>query len=298
LKPLAYTSIGILRRGLSVIVAGVLLAAVGVATAAESWDGTWAGDANLNRQVISASDGPTVAFYGGSDTFGIGLDESETLPQLFSDAAGRRPRVLNFGIAGYGTQQYLRALETGIDDALLQRPSLIVNQTFAWQAERIACINSYMRSAPRYELVDGQVVFRGTCAEKWSLPLRLIWENTSLYSKFVEPRLSGATAAKIDLYIALLARAGRIAREKYGAPTVILYNPDANYLRSAGLTDADVMQRMRAAGLLVVDEAIDPGAYPGQAFEIAGEGHPNGAANRIWAGRLNAVFAGLPAPSP
>jgi len=261
-------------------------------------DATYTIDGNLNRHVVSAEDGPTVAFYGGSDTFGVGLEDSDTLPQLFADATERHARVLNFGVAGYGPQQYLRALETGMNDDVLTRPRLIVYETIPWQAERTACINSYMRTAPRYELVGGQAVFQGACAERWSLPLRILWEHTSIYGKFVEPRLSGARPEKLDLYVAVLARAGQIARDKYGAPTAILYTPSASYLRPAGYTDEDMMRRLREAGLVVVDGTLDPRAFPGQTLEIPGEGHPTGAANRIWAERLNKVFAGLAPPSP
>jgi len=59
-------------------------------------------DEHLQRKTISAINGPTVAFFGDSFTFGQGLQDSETLPQIFSDLENRRLRVLNFGITGYG----------------------------------------------------------------------------------------------------------------------------------------------------------------------------------------------------
>src|SRR5580704_551431 len=98
-------------------------------------------DTELLRQVVSAAEGSTVAFVGGSDTFGLGLPDAATLPQLFADATGRSVHVLNFAYPGYGPQQFLRALETGLFDGLKQ-PKLFVLKIAPWLVDRTSCINS------------------------------------------------------------------------------------------------------------------------------------------------------------
>ncbi len=236
-------------------------------------------DQHLNRRTIAAEDGPTVAFFGDSFTFGTGLPDAEILPQLFFDITGRQLRILNFGVPGYGPQQFLRALETAMYDELLRTPRLFVFQTAPWQADRSACDFEHIMLSPRYVMVDGQPKFRGVCQDRWS-PLIGRLFTMAMYKVFVQPVLPGASAAKIDLYIAIQRRAGELAREKYGVPTVILYVPDETYLRGSGYTDQQIRPRLRDGGLIVVDGGLDPAAFRGQDLSIPGDGHPTGVANR------------------
>ena len=238
-------------------------------------------DTELHRQVVSAADGPTVAFVGGSDTYGLGLPDAGTLPQLFADATGRSVHVVNFAYPGYGPQQFLRALETGLFDGLKQ-PRLFVLKIAPWLVDRTFCVNSEAARGPRYELMGGQPTFRGSCAEGEPLVLRLLERVSSIYPAIIAPALQGATLEKIDLFVAILARAGKLVRDKYGA-TLVIYEPNEAYLRPVGYTDQQLMQRLRDGGLVVVDGALDPAAYPGQDLTIPGEGHPTAVANRAWA---------------
>ena len=217
------------------------------------YDAAYTIDENLNRQVISAATGPTIAFFGDSMTYGQGLADADTLPQAFADATGRRYRVLNFAIPGYGPQQFLRALETDMYRALLSEPRLFVMLTAPWHAERTNCGESFMWHAPRYVLAHGAPTYEGRCEDHWTEHVRQLWTRTAMERVFLKPAFGGANAADIDLYVAILIRSGQLAHEKYGAPTLILYLPDDAYVRRAGTTDQQIMQRLREAGLFVVD---------------------------------------------
>jgi hypothetical protein len=256
-----------------------------IATERVVFDVDYTIDAELHRQVSTAVDGPVVAFVGGSDTFGLGLPDAATLPQLFADAAGRRVRVINFAYPGYGPQQFLRALEAGLFDNL-GRPKLFVIKIAPWLVDRTFCINSEAARGPRYVLVGDQPVFRGTCREAESPVLRLVSEVSSIYPAIIAPALQGATPEKIDLFAAILRRAAELARDKYGAPTLAIYEPNGAYLRSIGYTDTQLMQRLRDGGLVIFDGALDPAAYPGKGLTIPGEGHPTAVANRLWAAMI------------
>jgi hypothetical protein len=243
-------------------------------------------DEHLNRKVVSAETGPTVAFFGESMTFGTGVRDAETLPQVFADLYDRKIRALNFGFPGYGPQQFLRALETDMFDTLL-RPGarLFVFETAAYHVERSSCLASWMLRAPRYEMVDGRATYRGSCYGRWTTMLKQLFANTSLYRVFFNPALAGVTRDDVDLYISILARAGELAREKYGAPTLVLYlrTTDA-YLGHCGCNEVEVMQRMRDAGLIVIDATLDA------AFTIPGDGHPTPAANAVRAAMMKAYI--------
>ena len=254
-------------------------------------------DAHLHRQVISAAEPPTIVFAGGSDTFGEGLSDADTLPQQFADATGRRFHVVNLAYPGYGPQQFLRGLETGLFDDVVSQPRLFVIQVTPWQLVRTSCLEDQVGRAPRYELENGQPTLHGTCEEGWPFVFRALSQVSSIYRSFISRAMQGANPERIDLFVAILARAGDITRSKYGAQTLIVYEPNGAYLRPAGYTDAQLMQRLRDAGLAVVDGGLDPAAFPGENLEIVGEGHPSAVANRAWAALVRDYLAGSPAQS-
>jgi len=263
-------------------------------TGAVVYDVDYTIDEHLNRQVISAETGPTIAFFGDSMTFGQGVSDADTLPQAFADATERRFRVLNFAVPGYGPQQFLRALETDMYRDLMTEPHLFVMLTAAWHAERSNCAESYMWHAPRYVLVRGVPTYQGACSDHWTERVRQLWTRAAMNSVFFKPAFGGANAADMDLFVAILIRAGQLVREKYGVPALILYLPYDAYVRQAGTTDRQIMQRLRDAGLLVADAELDPKDFPDQTLEIPGDGHPTGVANRARALLVQDVLAGLP----
>jgi hypothetical protein len=258
------------------------------------YDAAYTIDENLNRQVVSAPAGPTIAFFGDSMTFGQGVADADTLPQAFADGAERRFRVLNFAVPGYGPQQFLRALETDMYRNLLSESRLFVMLTAAWHAERTNCADDFMRRAPRYVLAHGALTYEGACEEHWTERVRQLWMRAAMNDVFLKPAFGGANSADMDLFVAILVRAGQLVREKYGVPTLILYLSYDSYVRRAGTTDQQIMQRLRDAGLLVVNADLDAKDFPGQDLGIPGDGHPTGVANRARALIVRDALAGLP----
>jgi hypothetical protein len=251
-------------------------------------------DGHLHRQVVSAPDAPTVAFAGASDVFGEGLPDEDTLPQQFADATDRRFHVVNLGYRGYGAQQVLRGLETGLFDDVLSQPLLFVIPVTPRQIVRTACLERHMARAPRYEIENGQPIFLGTCKEGWSILVPVMSYVSSSYDWYISRAMQGARLDWIDLFVGILLRVGEIARAKYAAQTLIIYVPDEAYLRSARYTDARLMLRLRDAGVAVVNGGLDPVAYPGQSLEIPGDGHPSAAAERARATIVRNYIDGVP----
>ncbi|MEK4035054.1 hypothetical protein WOC76_08440 [Methylocystis sp. IM3] len=255
-------------------------------------------DDNLTRKVESAADGPTVAFFGDSITFGAGLNDNETLPQAFADLTDRRFRVLNLAVTAYGPQQFLRALEIGEHDGLLKKdPRLFIMLTAPWHAGRTSCKERNQWYAPRYVFEDGKPVYRGSCSEAASGlfgAARALLRSTEMFHYFFESREPPIEEADVDLYVAIFARAGELARQKYGADTLIMYLPDnvssERYRLGPAYGNDRIMEKLRAAGLHVAEvQPIDPAAYPGQPLFIPGDGHPTGLTDRIWAGQIRDI---------
>ncbi|MHB8883999.1 MAG: SGNH/GDSL hydrolase family protein [Methylovirgula sp.] len=245
-------------------------------------------DDHLLRRTVSAANGPTVAFFGDSMTFGQGLGDSQTLPQDFSNLNGGKLRVLNFGFPGYGPQQFLRAMETGIFDPLLANAKTFVFETAAWHAERASCLAGFMARAPRYELRNGKLVYSGACSEGLNRVLHDIFMNGAAYNRLIAPFANAVGPADIKIYLAELQRCAELVKQKYNGRLVIVYLAgNAKYLAKTGFTDAMIEARLRHAGMDVIDATLSPKDFPpGTLFKIPGDGHPTAIANRARAAML------------
>jgi len=250
---------------------------------------------SVPRSIVGWGAGPPGVYRARKldGSSGSVINDVDTLPQAFADATGHRWQVLNLAFPGYGPQQFLRALETDIFRNLLTEPRLFVFLTAPWHAERSSCLSEFVADGPRYVMVDGMPHYEGTCREHWPVRLRGLWTRTAIYSVFFEPVFGGARSADIDLFVGILVRAGQLAREKYGVPTLILYWPDEAYARRAGVTDSQIMGRLRDGGLIVIDARLDPKDFGGQGLQIPGDGHPTGVANRARALLVRDALAGL-----
>jgi hypothetical protein len=240
-------------------------------------------DSNLLRETHSVETGPTIVFFGDSFTFGVGLNDAETLPQVFADLRGRKQRVLNLALGAYGPQQFLAELETGRFDGVIgAQPRLFIFMTAAWHAERTACKPLWAAWGPRYALENGQVVLKGACYDGLSLRVREWIENMASYRLFIEPYRQKLTHQDLELYIRVVLAAVNLAKEKYGVATLIPYIPaGASYLKETGFSDDEIVQRLRDGGAMVVDVSLAKEDAAGATISIEGDGHPTLLANRL-----------------
>jgi hypothetical protein len=239
-------------------------------------------DSNLLRETRSAETGPTIVFFGDSFTFGEGLSDAATLPQVFADLLGRNQRVLNLGFSGYGPQQFLAELQTGrFDEVIGAQPRLFIFMTSAGHAERTACKPFWMRWGPRYALENGQVAWKGACYEGVRLRVREWLENMASYRLFIEPYVQKVTHEDLELYIRILLTAVNLAKEKYGVVTLIPYIRDRGYLDGTGFSDDTIVQRLRDGGAVVSDVSLVKDESTGAKLTIEGDGHPTPLANRL-----------------
>lgn len=246
-------------------------------------------DANLLRETRSCDTGPAIVFFGCSYTFGYGLNDADTLPQSFADSLGRKERVLNLGFNGYGPQQFLSALQSGIFDSVIgTKPKLFVYLTAPWHAERSACKSYWVRHGPRYVLENGQVHLTGPCREGFDLRLADWLANSAAYRWLIDPLRRMVSHDDVELYIAITLAAVNLAKAKYGVPTIILYCEARGgaYLRGTGFSTEAVIQRLRDGGAVVIDASLEKEEAAGMAITIPGDSHPTPAANRLRAAIL------------
>ena len=249
-------------------------------------------DDNLLRQTLSASSGPTIAFFGDSFTFGEGLGDSDALPQLFADLLNRKLRVLNFAYPGYGPQHFLAALESGRFDSVIgAKPRLFIFMTGAGHAERAACKPFWVRRWPRYVLENGQVILKGACSEGLREKIWAWLEDSAAYRLFVEPYFLRVTREDLRLYVEIIVKAIKLANEKYGVVTLIPYTFNPRLLKGTGMTDGEIVHRFEAAGGMVVDVDLGEDKPEGTALSIKGDGHPTALANHFKAAIIKDYLA-------
>ena len=245
------------------------------------------------RRTVSAESKPTIAFFGDSITFGVGLNDADTLPQLFADLLAPKERVVNLAFTGYGPQHFLREMQTGLVNSVIgPEPKLFVFLTVPWHAERTSCKASWVVDAPRYVIEDGKATFKGACYEGAALKLQQFLWNSAAYHLIFDPDRQKASSDDIELYLRIVLAAVDLAKTKYGVSTLIpfLHSTDG-YLLGTGFTNESIMQRLRDGGADVVDVSLIKEEAGGAQDRDSGDGHPTALANRLRAEMLRAYIA-------
>ncbi len=262
-------------------------------TGAIIYDVTYTIDNSLLRKTVSIDGGSTIAFFGDSFTFGEGVNDIATMPQAFADLTAGRVRVLNLGFSGYGPQQVLHELETGLFDTTLgHHVRLLVLMTAPWHAERTSCKPTYALRGPRYRLLDGHVARSGACGEGLSLMWREWVQATNLFRLAIDPYWQRVDRNDLELYIRIVQAVVELAKQKYGARVLIPFIPAGDdYLRHSGFTDRSIVERLQEAGGAVIDASLAKEKAEGTIIEIPGDGHPTPFAHSARAQSIKAYVA-------
>lgn len=104
-----------------------------------------------------------VAFFGGSLTFGEGLNDNETMPYITGVKTNGRYRIYNFGFPGYGPHQMLASLEHGRAETIMKcQPKYAVYQAINAHILRSAGLASWDKHGPKYILSEkSEIVYKG-----------------------------------------------------------------------------------------------------------------------------------------
>ncbi len=101
-------------------------------------------------------------FFGGSYTFGDGVEDDETLPFRVGVRSAGQLQVYNFGVSGYGPHQMLAAIEHGlVADRVEATPYFAIYQAVPHHVYRAAGSTPWGRNGPRYALGENGLIFSG-----------------------------------------------------------------------------------------------------------------------------------------
>jgi len=126
-------------------------------------------DANGYRTMPEAESValPCVFFFGGSYTFGSGVNDNETAPYVVAEATAGRFRVFNLAYRGYGPHQMLASLaEDTYSAALGCHPRVAVYQLISDHIDRAVGLASWDVNGPRYVLDEAGIAVQQGSFEK------------------------------------------------------------------------------------------------------------------------------------
>jgi hypothetical protein len=222
----------------------------------------------------AAAGAATYLFFGDSFIFGSGLADGDTLPAQFARERGFKVRTANFGLTGYGPNHAVRALEAGLADRFADGTvKAVVTWLIPDHLRRVTGDANWLGSSPRYVLDNGVVRHTGTFTrQRWQNPLDGVLHLAGEELAFV--RAIGARQREerqADLTVALLVRLHALAREKLGAPLVVLYSwPN----RKKG-EPVPLVERLAAAGVRTMGTVDVTDGLPPEQIQIPHDGHPS-----------------------
>ncbi len=189
---------------------------------------------DLAGQATGVEKNPQVAiFFGDSFTYGEGLNDAETLPYLFESLSGGRVQTYNFGFHGYGPNQMLRIIETGLLDKIVPgRPPMVVFYTALMEhIERAAGRLIWSAGVPRYTLSPGGgVEYAGTFQDDPDLEKNLEFTKSfgspgsQLLAK-LKLLETGRTEDDIELFVQMLVRSRDKLQRDYKAEFYVILWP-------------------------------------------------------------------------
>ena len=165
------------------------------------------------------SDDFDVYLYGGSFTFGEGLNDNETIPYFLHELYGIK--VKNVGVHGYGLNQALFNIEQGVSAPSGNGVNVLL--TAPWHALRSSCKPDYSVGTPRYELTPSGVSLTGFCSSG-GLVYRIFRESNifSLAYRGISNKKNEIRDEDIGLYIAIIRRIAELSNSN-GIRLIIAY---------------------------------------------------------------------------
>jgi len=191
------------------------------------------------RFTPSSNDSSTkcVLFFGGSFTFGEGLNDNETLPHYLGTFLANGFKVINLGFHGYGPHQMLSAIENGIiDEETASCKSVkVIYSSIPDHIARASGYSPWDRHGPKYEIHNGNIFRRGNFDDNTSFLKTTLLSKLNLsfvYKIFFDKRRNIATQKETSKYFAMIEKSKFLLSSKFSESEFTLLFWDKNNLSS------------------------------------------------------------------
>lgn len=237
----------------------------------------------------------TYLFMGDSCVFGQGLDDDQTLAAQFAKVNDFKVRTAILAVPGYGPNHLVRAFEVGLLDGYVGQPvKAVVTWIKPQDLARVTGDETWLASSPRYILENGKLRYTGSFTEhRWRNPVDGLVHFAGEQFAFVKTiGMRQRQELQADLLVAMVERLQALAREKFGAPLVVVYQwPDrpgppetgTDFDRQGLLAIFDRLRRLEAPLVSVVGllDGIEVSRWT-----IPHDGHPSALVDHLVAAEL------------
>jgi hypothetical protein len=237
----------------------------------------------------------TYLFMGDSCVFGQGLDDDQTLAAQFAKMNDFKVRTATLAVPGYGPTHLVRAFEVGLLDGYLGQPvKAVVTWIKPQDISRATGDESWLGSSPRYVLEDGKLRYTGSfTGHRWRNPVDGLLHFAGEHFAFIKAiGMRQRQERQADVFVALIERLQALAREKFGAPLIVVYNwPDkpgppesgTDFDRQALIAILDRVRRLETPLVSVVGllDGIEVSRWT-----IPHDGHPSALVDHLIAAEL------------
>jgi len=214
-----------------------------------------------------------VVVFGGSYTFGAGVNDRETWPALAELKAGGRSRVHNFAYLGYGPHQMLAALAAGlVEKRLDDEPRYGIYLGIGDHIRRAAGMRSWDGHGPRFVLnADGAVARQGFFDDDWLRRAQVKLGDSEVLRRFITPTVA---ADEVALFVGIMDKAAQTFEQRFPGSEFHVIVWDAHTSRF--MTDAIVALRKRGLRVHLISTIIPDLVDNPDSYRIhVHDSHPN-----------------------
>ena len=241
------------------------------------YDVTYSLDDHARRTVPEVQTGnDCVLFFGGSFTWGEGVEDHQTIPRQFSVASGLAVNAVNFGYAGYGPNHMLRAIEDGIlSSACDSQIRAVFYTAIPVHYLRSAGLVDWGPKSPRYVFNENAEAIRFAGPLYADMQDFVDFQRRRQSALIIEVWNLAKRPSALSVNSAIVREAASRIEAELGGPFVILYwdliesgrDPQLTTLKESGFSTFLVSE------LLTRDQMTN--------LRIPGDGHPNAEAYKL-----------------
>lgn len=233
-------------------------------------------------------------FFGGSFTFGEGLNDNETLPFFVGEEV--KYKIYNFGFPGYGPHQTLSAIENGLVDNVVKRhhQNVAIYSCLPSHIARVAGYSPWDSHGPKYIIDNGNLYRKGHFDSNSSNSINrcFLFRKTTaqikksfIYKKIIFSRKYKTNKEQEDLFFSIIDRARVLLKEQYHVSRfIILFWDSTNLSSDIGNKNSEALIKRFSEGsyeYYLVGDILDNYSNDRGYYSVSPhDNHPNSDANR------------------
>ena len=189
----------------------------------------------------------SILFFGGSFTFGTGVNDKETMPYQVGIKTKGKYWIYNFGFRGYGPHQMLSAIQHGFVERIVKyKPRYAIYQALRGHIGRAGGLGFWDIHGPKYILnKDGSIVYDG----HFNKEITKILIKSYIFRKILVKKLNSINFDKryVDLFIEIVSTSRELIESRYPECEFhVLFWDDNRHINNQ-----DILNALREKGIRI-----------------------------------------------